>query len=262
MYTWVILPVLGLFVGSLSGLLGIGGGIVLVPMLAVLLPFIGIDKSVAIHLALGTSLACASLTLLSSSLAHKKNGTLNTEIFYRLLPGIIIGAVIGPYIVHLLPAIVLKYIIGLLLLALSINMALDYGIPPNRKMPDNYIVMFTSFCIGIISSFAGLSGAVLIVPYLAWYGIPMRQSVGTGAMCGMLLSLVGMMSYMAVGFGLDNLPYGAVGYVYWPAVIVIALTSVPMAQVAARYSLQLPKELLKRLLAILLAFVSAKILFF
>lgn len=81
MYTWLIFPVLGVLVGTLSGLLGIGGGIVLVPMLAMLLPILGIDYEIAIHLALGTSLACSCLTLLSSSLAHKKNGTLNTEIF-------------------------------------------------------------------------------------------------------------------------------------------------------------------------------------
>ncbi len=262
MYTWIIFPALGALVGTLSGLLGIGGGIILVPMLAMLFPILGIERDIAIHLALGTSLACTSLTLLSSSLAHKKNGSLDTEIFYQFLPGIILGATIGPYIVHLLPSVVLKYIIGLLLLSLAINMAFDYEIPSHRKMPNKYILMLSSFFISLLASFSGLSGSILIVPYLVWFGIPMRQSVGTAAMCGLPLSVVGMISYMIVGFGLKKLPFGAVGYVYWPAVLVIALTSVPMARLAATYSLKLPKEIIKRLLALLLGFVSAKILFF
>lgn len=262
MLTWLVLPLLGIIVGALSGLLGIGGGIILVPMLATILPVLSIDQSVAIHLALGTSLACASLTLLSSSLAHKKNGNLNKEIFYSLLPGVIAGAVLGPYIVSLLPAEILKYIISILLFCLAVNMAFDYNIPSTRTLP-NYAVLITSgLCIGLISSFAGLSGAVFIAPYLIWFGIPMRQSVGTAAMSGLPLSVVGMISYMAVGFYSGDLPLGAIGYVYWPAVIVISLTSMPTAQMAAKLSTKIPKEILKRLLAIVLTFVAAKMLFF
>lgn len=264
---WIFLPViglalLGLAVGTLSGLLGIGGGVVLVPMLTFILPIIYVNPDVAIHIALGTSLACTSLTLFSSSLAHRRHGNLNTKIFYTFLPGVLVGAILGPYIVHLLSAEMLRYIIGSILLALAINMAFDYEIPSHRKLPSTYVIVLTAFFIGTLSSFAGLSGAVLIVPYLIWFGIPMRQSVGTAAMCGFPLSVMGMITFMAVGYNVENLPFGAVGYVYWPAVIVIAFTSVPMAQFAAKWSLNLPKESLKRLLAVILTFVSAKMLFF
>lgn len=260
--TWVVLPLLGAAVGILSGLLGIGGGIILVPMLTFILPILSVSKEVAIHIALGTSLACASLTLLSSSLAHYIKGNLNPDVFYKFLPGVVIGAMLGPYFVHLLPAQTLKYLIGGLLLGLAINMAFDYEIPANRKLPTRLVLFFWALFIGLISSFAGLSGAVLIVPFLIYFGIPMRNSVGTAAMCGLPLSIIGMISYMVVGFSVSGLPYGAVGYVYWPAVLVIALTSVPLAQYAAKLSSSIPKEQLKRLLAIVLTFVAAKMLLF
>lgn len=262
MLTWLVLPLLGIVVGMLSGLLGIGGGIVLVPMLATILPVLSIETSVAIHLALGTSLACASLTLLSSSLAHKKNGNLDPAIFYSLLPGVIAGAILGPYIVSLLPTEILKYVISVLLFCLAVNMAFDYSIPSSRVLPSYYMLISSGLAIGLISSFAGLSGAVFIVPFLIWFGTPMRQAVGTAAMSGLPLSLVGMISYMIVGLHTQNLPVGAIGYVYWPAVIVISLTSMPTAQLAARLSVKIPKEILKRLLAIVLTFVAAKMLFF
>lgn len=262
MLTWIVLLVLGLFVGILSGLLGIGGGIILVPMLDKILPLIAVDQSVAVHLALGTSMSCTFLTLLSTSIAHKRNGNLNQELFYQFLPGIAIGAVISPGIVSLLPYIILRPIIGALLFALAINMALDYEIPSTRQLPKSHFITLFGFLIGLISSFSGLSGSVFIVPYLIWFGTPMRHAVGTAAMCGLILSLVGMVSYMIFGYHAKDLPDYAIGYVYMPAVILIALTGMPMAQIFAKLSLKIPKELLKRLLAMLLTFVSAKMLFF
>lgn len=262
MLTWIVLPILGLVVGTISGLLGIGGGIVLVPILTMILPFLGVDHNVAIHIALGTSLACATFTLLSSSLAHMRNGNLEKKILFRFLPGIIFGAIIGPYIVHLLPASFLRSIIGLLLFALAINMAFDYEIPTDRKPPARITLIISAFTIGLVSSFSGLSGAVFIVPYLVWFAVSMRIAVGTASMCGLPLSVVGMISYMIVGFNSNLLPSYAVGYVYWPAVILISFFSMPAAQVAARYSVKLPKELLKRILAIVLTLVASKMLFF
>jgi uncharacterized membrane protein YfcA len=261
-FTWIVLLFLGLFVGILSGLLGIGGGIILVPMLATILPLVAVDQSVAVHLALGTSMACTSLTLLSTSIAHRSNGNLNQEVFYKILPGIIIGAIISPYLAHLLPAVALRHIIGFVLFALAINMAFDYEIPSTRKLPNRYFVILAGILIGLISSFSGLSGSVFVVPYLIWFGTSIRYAVGTAAMCGLVLSLAGMTSYMIVGYHTANLPDYAIGYVYLPAVILIAVTGMPMAQLSAKWSLKIPKEILKRLLAILLTFVAAKMLFF
>jgi len=262
MLTWIVLPVLGAVVGTLSGLLGIGGGIVLVPMLATILPYLGVGSDVAIHLALGSALATSSFTLFSSGFAHKRHGNLDKHILYIFLPGIILGAIVGPYIVHLLPATLLRNIIGLMLLALAINMAFDYQIPHTRTLPNRFILLISVFVISLVSSFAGLSGAVFIVPYLVWFATPMRKSVGTAAMCGLPLSIVGMISYMVVGYNSQDLPAYSVGYVYWPAVILISLTSMPAAQLAAKFSSKLPKELLKRLLAIVLTIVACKMLFF
>lgn len=262
MLTWIILPILGIVVGILSGMLGIGGGIILVPMLAMILPLITPNADIVVHLALGSSLACASLTLFSSSLAHKRNGNLDKRICYNSLPGIITGAIVGPYIVHLLPSEILRYIIGFILFAFAINMAFDYEIPASRKLPNTTVLLLSGLILALISSFAGLSGAALIIPYLLWFGLPIRRAVGTASMMGLPLSIVGMCSYMIVGYHTDNLPSGAIGYVYWPAVICIALTSVPAAQISAKFSANVPKEQLKRLLAILLTLVAAKMLFF
>lgn len=262
MLSWIVLLLLGIVVGMLSGLLGIGGGIILVPILAIIFPYININPDVAVHLAIGTSLATASLTLFSSSLAHRRNGNLLNGVFYQFLPGIIVGAISGAFLAHMLSAVILRHIIGFLLCGLALNMAFDYEIPSTRKLPNQYYIILSGFVISLVSSFAGLSGAVFIVPYLIWFGTNMRYSVGTAAMCGLPLSFVAMCSHMLVGYNVENLPHYAVGYVYLPAAIVIAITSVPTAQFAAKLSLQLPKELLKRLLAMVLTFVAAKMLFF
>lgn len=262
MLTWLVFPLLGTIVGVLSGLVGIGGGIVLVPMLAMILPFLNINSEVAVHLALGTSLACASFTLWSSSITHRRHGNFEKKIFHKFLPGIILGAIMSPYIVHLLPAAILRTVIGIVLLLLAINIVVDYEIPPSRKLPGTVVLVLSSLIIGLLSAFAGLSGAVLITPYLMWFGVSMRKALGTAAMCGLLLAMVGMVSYMVVGYNIPNLPVGAVGYVYWPAVVFISITSVPAAQIAARMSTRLPKEFLKRLLAMVLTLVASKMLFF
>jgi len=191
-----------------------------------------------------------------------RHGNLEKDILYNFLPGIILGAIIGPYIVHLMPASLLKSTIGVLLFALAVNMAFDYHIPHTRTLPNKIIVFFSALIISLVSSFAGLSGSVFVVPYLVWFAIPMRSAVGTAAMCGLPLSIVGMICYMIVGLHSNNLPDYAVGYVYWPAVVLISLTSMPAAQVAARLSSKIPKEILKRLLAIVLTLVASKMLFF
>jgi uncharacterized membrane protein YfcA len=260
--TWLVLPSLGLIVGILSGLLGIGGGVILVPMLIMIFPLLNIDQSVVIHLSLGSALATATMTLSSSILAHHRNGIVDFTIFARFLPGIVIGAIIGPSIVHLLPVIVLRIIIGLLLFLLAFNMSFDYEIPVTRKMPSKGNMVVSGLFFGLIASFAGLSGAALIVPYLIWFGVSMHKAVGIAALCGLPLSIIGMITYMFVGYGMEHLPYGAIGYVYWPAVISIALTSVPAAQFAGRLSSRVPKVILKRLLAILFTLVGSKMLFF
>ncbi len=260
--SWMVLPLLGLVVGTLSGLLGIGGGVILVPMLVLILPYLGVSSDISVHMALGSSMATASMTLLSSVLVYNRRGVLDRNVFYRFLPGIVLGATAGPYIVHLLPSSVLKVIVGILMLALAINMAFDYEIPATRKLPGTLAMIISGLLVAIASSFAGLSGAALIVPYLVWFGLSMNQAIGIAATCGLPLSIIGMMSYMIVGFETKGLPLGAIGYVYWPAVIFIAITSVPAAQIAARWSFSVPKIILKRALAILFTFMASKMLFF
>jgi uncharacterized membrane protein YfcA len=260
--TWIILPSLGIIVGLLSGLLGIGGGVILVPMLVLILPVIGVGKDIAIHLALGSSLACTTFTLLSASLTHVSNGNIDRAVLRKLLPGIILGAIIGPGIVHFLPAELLRRIIGLLLFALAVNMAFDYKIPTHRKLPNIKIIIISTTIISIISTFAGLSGTVFIVPYLMWFAMPIRIAVGTATMCGLPLALIGMISYIFLGYNAPNLPDYALGYVYWPAIIMISLTSIPTTRIATKLALKVPKEIMKRLLAILLTLVSGEMLFF
>ncbi|MBP9722376.1 MAG: sulfite exporter TauE/SafE family protein, partial [Gammaproteobacteria bacterium] len=196
MLSWMILPLLGIIVGTLSGLLGIGGGVIMVPMLAMILPVLGVEPKIAIHLALGSSMATSFLTLLSSVIVYSRKGVVDREVFKSFLPGIIFGAVTGPCIVHLLSAVILKVIIGIIMLALACNMAFDYEIPATRKLPSKKIILISGLVIGVLSSFAGLSGAALIVPYLVWFGLGMSKAVGIAATCGLPLSFIGTLSYM------------------------------------------------------------------
>ncbi len=251
---------LGACAGVLAGLLGVGGGLVIVPALAFLLPIRGIAPEVVMHMALGTSLATIVLTSVSSVIAHQRQGGVQWRVFLRLAPGILAGAFLGAAIAHALPAGFLRLAFSSFALLVAAQLGFGAKPPPQRELPGPLGLMAAGGVIGTISAIVGIGGGSLTVPFLAWCNTPMRAAVATSAAVGLPIAVSGALGYVVMGYGRPELPSGAIGYVYLPALFGIAAASVLFAPLGARLAQTVSAVTLQRFFAVFLAAVGLRML--
>jgi len=257
----VIFAATGALAGFLAGLLGIGGGMVLVPALIFCFHAQGISPAVLTHLAVGTSLASIVLTSISSVRTHYAQGGVDTGLFKQLALGLVIGSLIGAQIAHALPARTLQIIIGVF--AVWTGLKMFRGSKPMEAIapkPQPAELHAVGGLIGVASAIFGIGGGSLMVPYLVKQGVAMRRAVGTAAACGFPIAVAGMIGFMFSGWGLTELPAGSTGYIYWPALAGIALTSMFAAHAGAVMAHRIPAQQLKRAFAVLLVLVGLRFL--
>jgi uncharacterized membrane protein YfcA len=252
----LILLALGAVVGILAGLLGIGGGLQVVPSLVFILPLAGLDPTLAMHFALATSLATIIFTSGSSAINHIKLGNVELFIVKWLIPGVIVGGFMGSYIAEMIPNEYLPKVFSIIVFLLAIQMFTSIKATNNRIMPNLYLTSGTGVIIGTIASLAGIGGGALTVPFLNHYGVEMRKAIGTSAVCGCIIALSGMLGFIWQGTQIDNLPPYSVGYVYLPALFCISITSVFTTKYGARMASTLPTKILKRVFSVFLMLVS------
>jgi len=258
MWVYLIYLLIGAFAGSMSGLLGVGGGIVVVPALAFAYSHLGMPAEQIMHIAAATSLAAMIFTTSSSVIAHQRKGGVLWSVWRILLPGILIGTVIGAILASFLPTRLLSILFGVFLLLILIRMFMMVAPPAGRKLPKRIWTFLVSLIIGTKSGLFGVGGGVLTVPFLSYSNIPMRQAAGTSAACGLPIAIIGTISVIFTGH-LHN-PGGLgpqyFGYIYLPAAIGVAIASTLCSQIGAHFSHRLPTKILKRFFAIFL-FVTA-----
>ncbi|MGO2131398.1 MAG: sulfite exporter TauE/SafE family protein [Halomonas sp.] len=252
---------LGAVAGTLAGLFGIGGGLVIVPALAAAFVVHGVAEPVIMHLAIGTSLATIVITGSSSAWGHYKKGNIRRDWFMLLLPGLMLGALSGVFIASSLSSGALGSLFGVFLLIVAGRMIAVKEIAEGRQAPSRWIMLVAGALIGGFSALFGIGGGTLSVPWLARCGATMRQAVGTSSACGMPIAVVGAATFIATGWGVPDLPAGATGYVLWPAFLAIVVTSVPFARVGVRMASVLPAKKLKIAFAVLLLIVGVRFLF-
>ena len=251
--------ILGSVVGVLSGLLGIGGGLVVVPALVFLLPKVGVSSDLVMHIALGTSLATIVLTSSSSARNHMKFGNVDFVMIKPMIPGIILGGIIGTVVANWVPVAILPKIFAVIALLLGIQMLLSVRIEHKEsRYPSLSVSFFGGGVIGLLSSLAGIGGGSLTVPFLSWFGIEMRKAVGTSSLCGAIIGISGMIGFIIAGAETHNLPPLSLGYVYLPALLGIVSTSIFTTRLGARWATDLPTKVLKKGFAILLLLISVK----
>lgn len=250
----------GVLAGLLAGMLGVGGGLVIVPVLVYLFMQQGFDSTVIMHLAIGTSLATIVLTSLSSIRAHHQRGAVLWPVVVRLTPGIIAGAWFGAAIAHLTPAAALRIVFGLFELAVAAQMALEVSVAPHRQLPGRAATIMAGGIIGTVSAIVGIGGGTLTVPFLTWCNVEMRLAVATSAACGLPIALAGAMAFAITGWNHPALPFASSGYLHWPAVLGIGLASVLFAPLGARLTHTLPVRTLRRFFALLLALLGLRML--
>ncbi|WP_243734665.1 sulfite exporter TauE/SafE family protein [Photobacterium lutimaris] len=249
---------LGGVVGILAGLLGIGGGLLVVPALVWLLPQAGIDDNLVMHIALGTSLASIVLTSGSSARNHFRLGNVDLAIVRRLAPGVVLGGLGGSFVAELVPSSMLPKIFAIIVLLLATQMLLSLRFSSQRDLPGGMGTFCSGGMIGVVSSLAGIGGGSLTVPYLNWHGVEMRRAIGCASFSGALIAIAGMSGFVLAGVGEQTLPAMSLGYVYLPALLGIVLVSMQTTRFGAAWVSYLPTPVLKKIFAVFLLFISIK----
>lgn len=250
----------GAVAGVLAGLLGIGGGIVIVPALFYFFHLQHFPSAVMVHMAIGTSLATVVFTSLTSTYAHHRRGAVLWRSVAKLAPGIVVGAWIGAAIADYLPGQALRTVFGCFVLFVSAQIILGFRPAPHRDLPGTPALAGVGVVIGSISSVLGIGGGSLTVPFLLYCNVVIREAVASSAACGLPIALAGSIGFIVTGWGNPLLPHGSTGYIYWPAVGGIAAASVLCAPLGAWLAHTIPVANLKRAFAVLLAVVGLRIL--
>ncbi len=252
--------VLGAFAGVLAGLLGVGGGLVIVPVLDMIFRQQGFSNLLLVHLAIGTSLGTIVITSIASVRAHHKRGAVLWFAFWRLTPGIVLGAFLGAALADRLPSDNLRVVFGVFELLVALQLALNLKASPHRQLPGMPAMAVTGGLIGTISAVVGIGGGTMTVPFLVWCNVAMRKAVATYAACGLPIALAGAAGFVVTGWGHEGLPAWSSGYLYWPAFLGIVATSVLFAPLGARLAHRLPETGLRRFFALFLAVLGLRML--
>lgn len=260
METLLLYILLGAVAGVLAGLLGVGGGLVIVPVLAWVFVDAGFPASVIMHLALGTSLATIMVTSISSAYSHHQYGAVLWPVFVKLAPGIVIGAWLGAAVADQLPSATLQKVFGVFELLVAVQLALNLKTAPHRTLPGKLMTGISGTVIGGVSAIVGIGGGTLTVPFLHWRNINIRNAVATSAACGLPIAVAGALGYIVAGWNNTLLPAGSSGYVYWPAFAAIGITSLIFAPLGAKLAHTIPAALLKRVFSAVLLILGIKML--
>lgn len=252
---------LGVIAGFVAGLLGVGGGLIIVPALILIFEANDFTSQAIVHIAIGTSLATIIFTSLSSIYAHHfTHKAVRWDIVKQLTPGIIIGALLGALIADFISAKSLQRFFGLFELFVATQMALNIKPHASRSLSGFGGMFVAGSGIGTISSIVGIGGGTLTVPFLAWCNIKMQQAVATSSACGLPIAIAGCVGYVLTGWNEVSLPEYTFGYVYGPAFISIVISSMLFAPVGAWLAHRLSAAKLKRAFSLVLFILGIKMI--
>ncbi|MBK6617655.1 MAG: sulfite exporter TauE/SafE family protein [Nitrosomonas sp.] len=261
MEAWWIFLLTGAVVGFLAGLLGVGGGLLMVPLLMTVFVSKEFAADQVMHLALGTTTAIITLTSLSSLRAHHVRGAVNWSIVRHLTPGIFLGALVGTTLAGQLSSQTLGIIFVIFIYCAATQMWLNLHTRADFSLPGSLGMLIAGSMIGAISSLVAIGGGVLTVPFLTACQIRLHQAIGTAAAVGFPIALASAVGYAANGLLQSQpLPEYAVGYIYLPAFVMVALTGMLTAPLGARAAHAMPTNRLKNIFVGLLYLLGTKLL--
>jgi uncharacterized membrane protein YfcA len=252
----------GAVAGMTAGLLGLGGGIVIVPVLYYVFALVGVDEAVRMHCAVGTSLATIIPTGLSSARAHRSHGNLDTGLLRQLAPGVVAGVSAATAVSYFLTGRGLTIFFAVVALAVAANMAFNRrGLTLGDQLPAGWMPRLgLGGIIGSVSALMGIGGGTLSIPILTAFGTPVRRAVGTAAAIGVVISVPGAIGFAVSGLGTPGRPPLSLGYVNLPGFACIVPMTVLMAPVGARLAQATNPARLRQLFALFLAMTAARLL--
>lgn len=257
----VVMLVTGMLSGLLAGLLGIGGGLIIVPVLETALAFYNVDAAIRMHIAVATSLACIIVTSISSSRVHHANGIVQWDIIKIWGPAIIVGAILGTVGASYVEGQFLSGLFGIVTLMVALKMLLPLdNFTLIKGIPRGKITIVPPLFIGGISSMMGIGGATLSVPMLTLMNQSIHRAVGTSALFGFLISLPGALGFIVTGFNDPRLPIGSLGYVNFIGFALISPVSILMAPIGAKLAHKLSKRHLAMFFGCFIFIVSVRML--
>ncbi len=252
---------LGAFAGVFAGMLGIGGGLVLVPALTLMFAAQAqFPAGEILHLALGTSMASIIFTAIASIRTHHRHGAIRWDLVKAITPGILLGTGLGTLVAANVPTRPLAVFFTFFVCLVAVQMALNLKPKSTRELPGPVGVAGVGLGIGVLSSLVAIGGGSLTVPFLTWCNVRIQQAIGTSAAVGLPIAIGGTLGYVFNGWGKAGLPAGSLGYVYLPALAILVAATMVTAPFGARLAHRLPVATLKRIFAGLLILLAAKML--
>ena len=250
----------GAVAGTFAGLLGIGGGIIIVPVLAMVFETQGTSIDVLMHISIGTSLATIVITSISSIRAHQKRGAIDWRVFRTITPGIVLGGFVGAAIAKQIPGEELRLIFAIFMLVIALQMYFGSTTKPHRKLPDTPGLLVAGGVIGTISSIMGVGGGSMSVPFLTWCNVAIRNAVATSSAIGLPIALAGTLGFIISGWNVEARPVWSLGYVNLPAFLSVVTASTLMAPVGAWVAHTISPLILKRIFAFFLLILGLRML--
>jgi uncharacterized membrane protein YfcA len=260
MYWWPAYLAIGAAVGFLAGLLGIGGGAVMVPLLVFVFTAQGLPGEQILHIALGTAMATIMFTSIASMRAHHAHGAVDWKIARALAPGILAGSFSAALLAGFIPTRPLALIFTVLVFYAATQILFDLRPKSTRDLPGAAGLFCAGAVIGAVSSLMAAGGAFLCIPFLAWCSVPLRRAIGTSTAVGLPIAVAGAAGYILQGLFAEGLPQWTLGYVYLPALVLVAAASMLAAPWGARVAHRLPVKRLRVAVALLLYAVALRLL--
>jgi uncharacterized membrane protein YfcA len=255
---WAVYLLLGLLVGFFAGMLGIGGGVILVPLLVFIFTAQHFPDDRVVHLALGTSLASIVFTNLTSMRAHHIRGAVLWSVVRAVSPGIIVGTLLGTLVADRLPSRYLAVIFTVFVCYSSVQIWINREPKPSGRLPGRFGMAIAGIVVGAFCSLVGVAGGVITIPLMLRSNVAIRNCIGTAAAIGLPISIAGAVGYIYTGLGKTHLPPMSLGYVYIPALLGLVFGAFVTVPFGARVAHSMPVNLLKRTFAIILFVLAIK----
>jgi len=251
---------LGAIVGFLAGLLGLGGGMTMVPVLTFVFTRQGFAADHVVHLAVATATATILFTSIASTREHHRHGAVLWRVVAGMAPGVIVGSFVGPQVVGSMSTPILATFFGLFVVVAATQILLDRKPRPTRELPGAAGLVAVGGGIGLIASMVGAGGAFMTVPFMAACNVELRKCVATSAALGLPVAIAGTIGFIVAGARAAGLPPWSIGYVYVPALLAIVIGSVACAPMGARAAHRWPVKALRRAFAGVLYALAAYML--
>jgi uncharacterized membrane protein YfcA len=252
-----LLLLAGTVAGILAGLLGIGGGVVIVPIVTLLLESQGVDRALGIKVAIGTSLATIVVTAMASVYTHHRKGAVDWGLVRVMGPAVFVGSLGGAWLADIVPGEVLYLAFVVFLFAVSAQMALG-RVSAHRGLPPRAGLAAVSFGVGGVSALMGIGGGAMHVPFLSFCGVAVKRAIATAAAVGLPLAASGTLGYVVGGLDESGLPAASLGYVNLPIFAAVVAASLVFAPLGAQLAHRLPDLVLRRGFALFLFLLASR----